>query len=177
MDRPELLVVPRLPDWDLEALAARFTLRRLFEAEDRIGGQFLLAHRIPGKEEYAETLRYWSVRLAELGVDVRLGTAAGPGDLAGHDRVVLATGVVPRVPALEGVGHPCVVGYREVLRDGAPVGRRVAVLGRTVRQHAGVQHRRADGARRQQRGRRHEADHHHAFSSEMRLRNGTISSR
>lgn len=101
----------------------------LFEAEDRIGGQFLLAHRIPGKEEYAETLRYWSVRLAELGVDVRLGTAAGPGDLAGHDRVVLATGVVPRVPALEGVDHPCVVGYREVLRDGAPVGRRVAVLG------------------------------------------------
>ncbi|MEF3120778.1 NADPH-dependent 2,4-dienoyl-CoA reductase [Kocuria flava] len=101
----------------------------LFEAEDRIGGQFLLAHRIPGKEEYAETLRYWSVRLAELGVDVRLSTAAGPGDLAGHDRVVLATGVVPRVPALEGVDHPCVVGYREVLRDGAPVGRRVAVLG------------------------------------------------
>ncbi|KUG52031.1 NADPH-dependent 2,4-dienoyl-CoA reductase [Kocuria rosea subsp. polaris] len=101
----------------------------LFEAEDRIGGQFLMALRIPGKEEYAETLRYYGVRLAELGVDVRLGTPAGPGHLGGFDRLVLATGVQPRVPAIEGVDHPSVVGYRDVLHHGAPVGRRVAVLG------------------------------------------------
>ncbi|MEX5296401.1 NADPH-dependent 2,4-dienoyl-CoA reductase [Kocuria sp. CPCC 205268] len=101
----------------------------LFEAEDRIGGQFLMALRIPGKEEYAETLRYYGVRLAELGVDVRLGTPAGPEHLGGFDRLVLATGVEPRVPAVEGVDHPSVVGYRDVLHGGAPVGRRVAVLG------------------------------------------------
>ncbi|MFI7580488.1 oxidoreductase [Kocuria kalidii] len=101
----------------------------LFEAEDRIGGQFLMALRIPGKEEYAETLRYYGVRLAELGVDVRLGTPAGPAHLCGFDRLVLATGVEPRVPAIEGVEHPSVVGYRDVLQHGAPVGRRVAVLG------------------------------------------------
>ncbi|MHC5559545.1 NADPH-dependent 2,4-dienoyl-CoA reductase [Kocuria sp.] len=100
----------------------------LFEAGDRIGGQFLLALRVPGKEEYAETLRYYAVRLAELGVDVRTGTAAGPGHLAGFERIVLATGVEPRVPAIEGVDHPSVAGYRDVL-EGAPVGRRVAVLG------------------------------------------------
>ncbi|MFI7742023.1 oxidoreductase [Kocuria rhizosphaericola] len=101
----------------------------LFEAEDRIGGQFLMALRIPGKEEYAETLRYYGVRLAELGVDVRLGTPAGPEHLRGFDRLVLATGVAPRVPEIEGVEHPSVVGYRDVLHHGAPVGRRVAVLG------------------------------------------------
>ena len=100
----------------------------LFESADRIGGQFLLALRIPGKEEYAETLRYFAARLAELGVDVRTGTAATPAHLAGFDRIVLATGVEPRVPAIEGVGHPSVLGYREVL-EGAPAGRRVAVLG------------------------------------------------
>ncbi|MGX5359551.1 oxidoreductase [Kocuria sp. KH4] len=101
----------------------------LFEAEEHIGGQFCLALRIPGKEEYAETLRYYGVRLAQLGVDVRLGTPAAPEHLGGFDRVVLATGVVPRVPAVEGVDHPSVVGYRDVLQHGAPVGRRVAVLG------------------------------------------------
>lgn len=101
----------------------------LFEAEEHIGGQFCMALRIPGKEEYGETLRYYGVRLAELGVDVRLGTPATPAHLDGFDRVVLATGVVPRVPAIEGVDHPSVVGYRDVLQHGAPVGRRVAVLG------------------------------------------------
>ena len=101
----------------------------LFEAEERIGGQFLMALRIPGKEEYAQTLRYYAVRLAQLGVDVRLGTRAAPEHLAGFDRLVLATGVEPRVPVLQGVDHPSVVGYRDVLHRGAPVGRRVAVLG------------------------------------------------
>ena len=101
----------------------------LFEAEDRIGGQFLMALRIPGKEEYAQTLRYYAFRLARLGVDLRLGTRATPEHLAGFDRLVLATGVTPRVPAIEGVDHPSVVGYRDVLQGGAPVGRRVAVLG------------------------------------------------
>ncbi|MGQ1837802.1 oxidoreductase [Kocuria turfanensis] len=101
----------------------------LFEAEEHIGGQFCMALRVPGKEEYAETLRYYGVRLVELGVDVRLGTPATPAHLGGFDRVVLATGVVPRVPAIEGVDHPSVVGYRDVLQHGAPVGRRVAVLG------------------------------------------------
>lgn len=100
----------------------------LFEAEDAIGGQFQLARRVPGKEDYAETIRYFSTRLRELGVDVRLGRAATVADLLDADEVVLATGVRPRVPDIDGIDHPIVRGYGDVLR-GAPVGERVAIIG------------------------------------------------
>ena len=101
----------------------------LFEADDEVGGQFLLARQIPGKEEYAETLRYYRAELAELGVVVRTGVRAGLEDLLAFDRVILATGVTPRVPDVPGIDHPSVVTYQQVLRDHVPVGRRVAIMG------------------------------------------------
>ncbi|RSS84874.1 NADPH-dependent 2,4-dienoyl-CoA reductase [Streptomyces sp. WAC05292] len=101
----------------------------LFEASGHIGGQLDIARRIPGKEEFEETIRYFGHQLAEHGVEVRLNTAADPELLRGYDEVVVATGVTPRTPAIEGVDHAMVVSYLDVLRDGAPVGESVAVVG------------------------------------------------
>ncbi len=101
----------------------------LFEADDEIGGQFGIAQRIPGKEEFAETIRYYTRRLEVTGVKVHLGTRATAADLTGFDEVVLATGVTPRVPALPGINHPKVLSYVDVVRHGKPVGERVAVIG------------------------------------------------
>ncbi|MBV7242881.1 NADPH-dependent 2,4-dienoyl-CoA reductase [Streptomyces sp. MW-W600-10] len=101
----------------------------LFDSADEIGGQLNVARRVPGKEEFDETLRYFRTRLAELDVEVRLSTRAGTGTLDGYDEIVLATGVEPRTPAIPGTDHPNVVSYLDVLRDGAPVGDRVAIVG------------------------------------------------
>jgi 2,4-dienoyl-CoA reductase (NADPH2) len=101
----------------------------LFEADAEIGGQFGIARRIPGKEEFAETIRYYRRRLELTGVKLHLGRRATVEDLAGFDEIVLATGVVPRVPAIPGIDHPTVLSYAEVVRDGKPVGERVAVIG------------------------------------------------
>jgi 2,4-dienoyl-CoA reductase (NADPH2) len=101
----------------------------LFEADAEIGGQFRMARRIPGKEDYGQTLRYFANELADLAVEVRTGLRARPDDLAGFDHVVLATGVTPRVPDIPGIDHPSVVTYQQVLRDDAAVGERVAVIG------------------------------------------------
>ncbi|WP_411070257.1 FAD-dependent oxidoreductase [Streptomyces sp. cmx-4-25] len=101
----------------------------LFDAAAEIGGQLNVARRVPGKDEFDETLRYFRVQLAERGVEVRLNTPVTTADLDGYDEVVVATGVSPRTPAIEGVDHPSVVSYLDVLRDGAPVGERVAVIG------------------------------------------------
>ncbi|MEV0489925.1 NADPH-dependent 2,4-dienoyl-CoA reductase [Streptomyces atratus] len=101
----------------------------LFDAADEIGGQLNVACRIPGKEEFDETLRYFRTRLAEQQVELRLGTKATPDTLDGFDEIVLATGVTPRSPAIPGLDHPSVVSYLDVLRDGAPVGQRVAIIG------------------------------------------------
>ncbi|MFJ4843418.1 FAD-dependent oxidoreductase [Streptomyces sp. NPDC088746] len=101
----------------------------LFDAADEIGGQLNVARRVPGKEEFDETLRYFRTRLAEEGVELRLGTRATSAALTGFDEVVLATGVEPRTPAIPGVGHPGVVSYLDVLKGDAEVGDRVAVVG------------------------------------------------
>lgn len=101
----------------------------LFDAADEIGGQLNVARRVPGKEEFNETLRYFRTRLAEEKVELRLGVPVGGGELDGFDEIVLATGVTPRTPAIPGVDHPSVVSYLDVLRDGAPVGDRVALVG------------------------------------------------
>ncbi|MFB8215435.1 oxidoreductase [Streptomyces anulatus] len=101
----------------------------LFDTADEIGGQLNVARRVPGKEEFDETLRYFRTRLAELDVEVRLSTRADAGTLDGYDEIVLATGVEPRTPAIPGTDHPNVVSYLDVLRDGAPVGDRVAIVG------------------------------------------------
>ncbi|MFE3718700.1 oxidoreductase [Streptomyces cyaneofuscatus] len=101
----------------------------LFDTADEIGGQLNVARRVPGKEEFNETLRYFRTRLAELDVELRLSTRADAGTLDGFDEIVLATGVEPRTPAIPGTDHPNVVSYLDVLRDGAPVGDRVAIVG------------------------------------------------
>ncbi|MFI9359522.1 FAD-dependent oxidoreductase [Kitasatospora sp. NPDC053057] len=104
----------------------------LYDAAESVGGQLNIARRIPGKEEFNETLRYFRTRLAELDVTLRLGALVTAEQLAGagHDEIVLATGVTPRTPAdIPGIDHPSVLGYLDVLRDGAPVGERVAILG------------------------------------------------
>jgi 2,4-dienoyl-CoA reductase (NADPH2) len=100
----------------------------LFEASDVIGGQFDLARRIPGKEEFSETIRYYTRMLDKHGVDVRLNTRAGVDELSGYDDVVLATGVTPRLPDIPGIDHPMVLSYAEAIM-GKPVGKSVAVVG------------------------------------------------
>ena len=94
-----------------------------------IGGQFRLAMHIPGKEEFRETLRYYTRRLELGGVKLHLGRRAEVDDLAGFDEVVVATGVEPRIPSLPGIDHPKVVDYQQVIRERVPVGERVAVMG------------------------------------------------
>ena len=101
----------------------------LFEASDALGGQFNMAKRIPGKEEFHETLRYFRVQLEKHGVELRLGTRAEVATLADFDEVVVATGVHPRVPDIPGIDHPSVLGYIDVLAGGAEVGERVAIIG------------------------------------------------
>ena len=101
----------------------------LFEANDFIGGQFDLARRIPGKEEFGETIRYFATMLDKHGVVVRLSTRACADDLTGYQDVVLATGVVPRMPAIPGIDHPMVLTYAEAITGVRPVGRSVAVVG------------------------------------------------
>ena len=100
----------------------------LFEASDVIGGQFDLAKRIPGKEEFSETIRYYTRMLDKHGVGVRLNTRADIDALSGFDDVVLATGVAPRIPDIPGIDHPMVLSYAEAIL-GRPVGDRVAVVG------------------------------------------------
>ncbi|NNJ78753.1 MAG: NADPH-dependent 2,4-dienoyl-CoA reductase [Xanthomonadales bacterium] len=101
----------------------------LFESAGRIGGQFNMAKRIPGKEEFYETLKYFGRQLDLRGVDVRLNTLADEKSLADFDEVVLATGVTPRKPPIEGIDHDKVLSYVDVLLNGAEVGRRVAIVG------------------------------------------------
>ncbi|MEH0546605.1 NADPH-dependent 2,4-dienoyl-CoA reductase [Streptomyces sp. B21-105] len=110
-------------------LSGRGHTVELFEARDEIGGQFRLAMEIPGKEEFRETIRYFSRRMKINGVKVHLGVRASVDDLTDFDEIVVATGVEPRVPTIPGVDHPSVVGYQDVLRGIATVGERVAVLG------------------------------------------------
>ncbi|GLW35421.1 NADPH-dependent 2,4-dienoyl-CoA reductase [Actinoplanes regularis] len=109
-------------------LAGRGHRVELFEAGDSIGGQFRLAARIPGKEEFAQTLDYYRHMIDVRGVTLHLGVRATVDELAGFDEVVIATGVQPRIPDIAGVDHPKVLTYQQLI-DGAPAGDRVAVIG------------------------------------------------
>ncbi|AMX02935.1 NADPH-dependent 2,4-dienoyl-CoA reductase [Microbulbifer thermotolerans] len=101
----------------------------LFEAEEKIGGQFNIAKRIPGKAEFEETLRYFNRRLETTGVDVRLNTRASASDLQKFDEVIIATGIHPRTPPIPGIEHEKVLSYLDVLKYGKPVGQKVAIIG------------------------------------------------
>ena len=101
----------------------------LFDAAAAIGGQFNLAKRIPGKEEFYETLRYFDQRIRETGVQLRLNTWVDAAALQTFDAIVIATGVTPRVVAIPGHDHPKVVGYLDVLEGRVAVGGSVAIIG------------------------------------------------
>jgi 2,4-dienoyl-CoA reductase (NADPH2) len=103
----------------------------LFEQGPEVGGQFCFAREVPGKEEFRETLRYYARRLAVLGVDLRLATAATVATLieGQYDDVVLAAGVRARVPQIPGIEHPKVITYPELLSGRRVAGNRVAIVG------------------------------------------------
>jgi len=103
----------------------------LFDAAAEIGGQFNIAKKIPGKAEFNETLRYFRRQIELLGIELRLNTRADAEGLlaGGYDEIVIATGVVPRQPQIDGIDHAKVLGYLDVLRDEHEVGASVAVIG------------------------------------------------
>jgi 2,4-dienoyl-CoA reductase (NADPH2) len=103
----------------------------LFDAADEIGGQFNLAKRIPGKEEFHETLRYFRRMIDRHGVELRLGTRVDAEMLAGDgfDEVIVATGIEPRRPAVEGIDHPKAISYIDAILGRRPIGRKVAIMG------------------------------------------------
>ncbi len=110
-------------------LAERGHTVTLFDSAAEIGGQFNMAKRVPGKEEFSETLRYFGVRLQATGVDLKLHTRVSADDLRGFDEVILATGVTPRDPKIPGSDGPNVLSYIDVLLHQKPVGERVAIIG------------------------------------------------
>jgi len=101
----------------------------LFDRDAEIGGQFNMAKKIPGKEEFAETLRYFARRIEQTGIALRLSTTATAEALKNFDEVVIATGVTPRAISIPGSERANVVSYLDVLKNGAPVGRKVAIIG------------------------------------------------
>ncbi len=103
----------------------------LFDQAGEIGGQFNMAKVIPGKEEFHNTIRYFTKRIESTGVTLKLNTRVEVADLEkqGFDEIVIATGVTPRTPGIPGVDHPKVLSYVDVLRGNAEVGKKVAVIG------------------------------------------------
>ena len=103
----------------------------LFDAAAEIGGQFNIAKQVPGKEEFYETLRFFGRQLELNKVKLVLNHRATATELAagGYAHIVLATGVTPRLPEIEGITHPKVVSYLDVLRDKCAVGQTVALIG------------------------------------------------
>src|SRR5690606_31111212 len=103
----------------------------LFDAGSEIGGQFNVAKRVPGKEEFYETLRYFGNKLNSSGVQVQLNTRVTVDDLlkGGFDEIILATGIAPRTPAIQGIEHAKVIGYLDAILERKPVGQKVAVIG------------------------------------------------
>ncbi|KQW90134.1 NADPH-dependent 2,4-dienoyl-CoA reductase [Massilia sp. Root418] len=103
----------------------------LFDSSDSIGGQFKVAMQIPGKEEFAETIRYFKRKVELTGVNLKLGQRVTRDDLlaGGYDDVIVATGIKVRKPPIEGIEHPKVLSYLDVLAHKKPVGKRVAIIG------------------------------------------------
>jgi 2,4-dienoyl-CoA reductase (NADPH2) len=132
VDQPAILAVvgggPAGLACALEA-ARRGHAVTLFEAAGRLGGQFALADRIPGKRGYGATLDWFAAELAAAGVQVHLGARAGPDHLAGFRQVVVATGSRPRLPAIPGIDHAMVTGYQDILAGRRSAGARVALIG------------------------------------------------
>jgi 2,4-dienoyl-CoA reductase (NADPH2) len=111
--------------------ASRGHIVTLFDADKEIGGQFNIAKQIPGKEEFYETIRYFKKQIEIHDVHLQLNTRVSVADLkAGDfDEIIVATGIKPRTLKIEGINHPKVLNYIDVLKDKKPVGNRVAVIG------------------------------------------------
>ena len=103
----------------------------LYEASEKLGGQFNMAKVIPGKEDYAETIRYYNAMLVKYNVNVFLNTKVTPATLneMSYDEIIIATGVLPRELTFDGQDHPSVLSYKDVLLDKKPVGQTVAIVG------------------------------------------------
>ena len=101
----------------------------LFDKADQIGGQLNLARQVPGKEEFHGLVDYYRTMVAKAGIGLALGTVATPDKLADFDEIIIATGVIPRDPAIPGQDGPNVVSYIDVLRGDVQVGGRVAIIG------------------------------------------------
>jgi len=103
----------------------------LYDAASEIGGQFNLAKRIPGKEEFYETLRYFDRMIEKYDIDLRLNTRVSAGMLQneGYDEVIVATGIKPRTPDMPGIDHPKAIGYIDAITGAKPVGQKVAIMG------------------------------------------------
>ena len=101
----------------------------LIEKSNSIGGQFNMAKKIPGKEEFYETLRYFDVMLQKYNVQIHLNTTFEPAMAKKYDNVILATGIIPRKPKIKGIDHPKVVSYIDVLNDKVKIGSKVALIG------------------------------------------------
>lgn len=103
----------------------------LFDSASEIGGQFNIAKQIPGKEEFSETLRYFARQIGLLNIDLKLNTRVSVSELnqSDFDQVILATGIKPRTPPIEGIEHSKVLSYIDVITHKKPVGKKVAVIG------------------------------------------------
>ena len=103
----------------------------LYESAPKLGGQFKMAAIIPGKSDYAETVRYFTHQLTQLGVTVELNKMVSSELLQqqGFDEIVIATGVTPRVPDIPGLDHPKVISYQQLLEQRPELGERVAIIG------------------------------------------------
>ena len=103
----------------------------LFDSAHEIGGQFNIAKQIPGKEEFYETLRYFQKQIEITGVNLQLNSRVSADQLnnGGYDEVIIATGISPRTPQIEGINHPKVLNYLDVIGGKKPVGDKVAIIG------------------------------------------------
>jgi 2,4-dienoyl-CoA reductase (NADPH2) len=111
--------------------AQRGHIVTLFDADKEIGGQFNMAKKIPGKEEFYETLRYFNKQIELHNVGVKLNTKVSTDDLikSDFDEIIIATGITPRELKIEGIEHEKVLSYIDVLKHKKIVGKRVAVIG------------------------------------------------
>ena len=101
----------------------------LFDVADEIGGQFNLAKKVPGKEEFYETLRYYRKQIELHKVELKLNHFVTSDDLLDYDHIVVATGIKPRVPDIQGIDHEKVVIYKDVIEGKVEVGQSVAIIG------------------------------------------------
>lgn len=112
-----------------KTLAERGHNVTLFEAKDRLGGQFNLAANIPGKDEFFNTIRYFKTQFEKYDVNVQLNTKVNVNDLSAYDEIIVATGVKPRVPNIEGIDHEKVIIYNTLINKEKLAGKSVAIIG------------------------------------------------